>query len=101
MKKIFKSFTFWFFIISIFIILINFMGYDYKNILLIGFNPIINILVYQESFRNAIWSDGPNYNMYIIHLFTFLIYGGIIDILAFPIKVMVKIIKSSNNNKEY
>lgn len=92
MKKIFRSFTFWFFSISIFIILINSMGYDYKNILLIGLNPILNIFLYLEHFRNV-----SNYNLYIMHLITFIIYGGIIDMLAFPIKSMVKIIKSSNN----
>ena len=92
MKKIFRSFTFWFFSISIFIILINSMGYDYKNILLIGLNPILNIFLYLEHFRNV-----SNYNLYIMHLITFIIYDGIIDMLAFPIKSMVKIIKSSNN----
>ena len=96
MKKIFRSFTFWFFSISIFIILINSMGYDYKNILLIGLNPILNIFLYLEHFRNV-----SNYNLYIMHLITFIIYGGIIDMLAFPIKSMVKIIKSSNINKEF
>lgn len=101
MKKIFRSFTFWFFSISIFIILINSMGYDYKNILLIGLNPILNIFLYLEHFRNSIGNDVSNYNLYIMHLITFIIYGGIIDMLAFPIKSMVKIIKSSNINKEF
>lgn len=102
MKKIFKKiiFTSIFIVLSILIILINFMGYDDKNILLIGLNPILNILVYQKDFRSIIWNEGPNLNMYIAHLFTFIIYGAIIDIITFPFKTMISIIKSSRNKKE-
>lgn len=86
MRMLFKKCTFIFLIISILIILFNLNGYDDKNILLIGLNPILNIIVYKEPFRNIIWNDGPNFNMYITHLLTFIIYGGIIDIIIFVIK---------------
>ncbi|WP_152890909.1 hypothetical protein [Clostridium tarantellae] len=91
MRKIFKTFTFWFFIISILIILNNILGNDDKNILLIGLNPILNAVVYVEPFRSIIWNDGPNFNMYIAHLLTFIIYGGIIDSI-------IAIIKSVRSN---
>ncbi|EKY26568.1 hypothetical protein [Clostridium celatum] len=99
MRKILKNFIFIsiFIVLSILIILINFMGYDDKNILLIGLNPILNFLVYQEGFRNIIWNEGPNFNMYIAHLVTFIIYGVIIDMIRFPFKSMIKVIKSSKN----
>ena len=67
---------------------------------LIGFNPILNILVYQKHFRSIIWNNGPNFYMYLTHLFAFIIYGGILDIITFPIKVTIRTIKSSRNNNK-
>lgn len=100
MRKILKNFIFTsiFIVLSLLIILINFMGYDDKNILLIGLNPILNFLV---SFINIIWNEGPSFNMYIAHLVTFIIYGLIIDMLVFPFKAMISVIKTSKNKKEY
>lgn len=98
MRKIFKSFTFWLFIISILIISINISGGDDKNILLIGLNPILNFTVYTENFRGIIWDNGPNFNMYILHLLTFIIPGGIIDFIIYAIKDSNKKIRSFENN---
>lgn len=97
MRKIFKSFTFWSFIASILIISINIKGYD-DNILLIALNPILNHAVYTEPFRSIAWNDGPNFYMYIAHLFTFIIPAGIIDIIIYFISNGIKKIKSFNNN---
>lgn len=85
--------------ISILIIVFNLNGYDDKNILLIGLNPILNIAVYIEPFRSIIWKDGPNFNMYIAHLLTSIIYGGIIDIIIFAIKHISKKGKSLHTNE--
>lgn len=90
MKKIFRSFTFWFFIASIVVIIINITGNDDKNILLIGLNPILNFLVYTEPFRGITWSDGPNTFMYIAHLLTFIFPAAIIDFIIYTIKYSIK-----------
>ena len=90
MKKICKSFTFVFLILSIIIITFNLMGMDDKNLMLIGLNPIIMNIVYDEPFRSIIWSDGPTIYMYILHLFTYMIYGGVIDIIVCFIKKLKK-----------
>ena len=90
MKKIFRSFTFWFFIASIAVIIINITGNDYKNILLIGLNPILNFAVYTEPFRSIAWNDGPNIFMYMTHLLTFIFPAAIIDFIIYAIKYSIK-----------
>ena len=86
MKKILKSFTFWFAIIGIIGIVLNLIGIDNIN-LFIGFNPILNIL---SSFEicNAINSI-PNL-WYILSIITMIVYGLIID----GVKALIK--KSKN-----
>lgn len=90
MKKIFRSFTFWFFIASIAVIIINITGNDDKNILLIGLNPILNFAVYTEPFRSIALNDGPNIFMYIAHLITFIFPATIIDFIIYTIKYSIK-----------
>ena len=90
MKKIFRSFTFWFFIASIAVIIINITGNDYKNILLIGLNPILNFALYTEPFRSIVWNDGPNIFMYMTHLITFIFPAAIIDFIIYAIKYSIK-----------
>lgn len=90
MMKIFRSFTFWFFIASIAVIIINITGNDDKNILLIGLNPILNFAVYTESFMSIAWNDGPNIFMYIAHLLTFIFPAAIIDFIIYSIKYSIK-----------
>lgn len=99
MKRILKLFSFWFFIINILIIILNLIGWDDMNILLIGLDPILNYLVYKQPFRRIIWNDGPTFYMYIAHVFTYTMYGGGIDIIIIGIKRLVHIIKSSIGNK--
>lgn len=90
MKKIFKSFTFWFFIVSIAVIIMNITGNDDKNILLIGLNPILNLIVYTEPFRSIAWNDGPNIFMYIAHLITYIFPAAIINFIIYSIKYSIK-----------
>lgn len=44
MKKIYKTFTFYFVIIGLIVILLNVLGIDDMNIFMIGLNPILNLL---------------------------------------------------------
>lgn len=99
MKKIFSYCTFWLIIISILLILINAIGYDDKNILLLGFNPILSIIVYTEPFRSIIWNDGPTLNMYIAHLIISTIYGLTIDSIIHTINNTTKNKKTFNTDK--
>jgi len=83
MKKVLKSFTFYFFILGIIIVSLNLAGQDDKNILLIGLNPIL------------LWLDNPNsrplinsipYLWHILSLITMSLYGALFDF----IKVLVR-----------
>jgi len=78
MKKVFKSFTFYFFILGLIIVCLNLAGLDDKNILLIGLNPIL------------LWLDNPNlrplinevpYIWHILSLITMSLYGLTIDFI--------------------
>ena len=78
MKKVLKSFTFYFFILGIIIVSLNLAGQDDKNILLIGLNPIL------------LWLDNPNlrplinevpYIWHILSLITMSLYGLTIDFI--------------------
>lgn len=75
MKKIIKSFTFWFAIIGIIGIVLNLIGIDNIN-LFIGFNPILNILSSSE-ICNAI--NPIPYLWHILSIITMIGYGLIID----------------------
>ena len=58
MKNIFKSFTFYFMLLSVLLIYNQYIGYDSKNIILIGLNPMLNILMNMDSFRELV-NSGP------------------------------------------
>lgn len=99
MKKIVSYCTFWLVIISILLITINITGYDDKNILLIGFNPLLTIIVYIEPFRSILWNDGPNLNIYIAHLLSSILYGITIDSIIHVIKKHYQKQKTFNSSE--
>lgn len=90
MKKIMKSFTFWCIMISIFEIFMHQIGQDSKSIVLIRFNPLLNILAdSQSSFYNLMCSGWQvpcntitgqiSVYWYIGSVLTFLFYGFVLD----------------------
>lgn len=89
MKKIFKSFTFYFMLASILIIYMHYIGRDSKSILLIYLNPILNSLTYSTFADNVLNTGiqiscntllGKIYiNWYIAHFITFTFFGLILD----------------------
>lgn len=92
MKKIFKSFTFWFLILSILIIFLHQIGQDSKSIILIGFNPLLRLL------PNEFMNSGPvvscntisgniSIYWYIASIISFIIYGGLLDLIKKLIKI--------------
>ena len=82
MRKVLGSFIFWFGIISLLIIYMNYRGQDEKNIALIGLNPILFKIVYIEPFRTWLNSGtvmryflgepSATLNIYLAHLLTIL-----------------------------
>lgn len=90
MKKIFKSFTFWFFILAVLEIYMHQIGQDSKSIVLIYLNPILRTMS-----RSDIVSDFMNSGLqvssktiighisiywYIGSIVTFISYGLILDV---------------------
>lgn len=80
------AFTLIFLSLSLVIIGLNWSGQDDKNILLVYLNPILNHFVYEEPYRQLIWNDGPTIYMYLAHLLTFLLFGGVIDLIRKPFR---------------
>lgn len=100
MKKIFKSFTFYFMLVSILIIYMHYIGQDSKSIVLIGLNPILNSLA-NTTFADNILDTGIqvscntimgtiSINWYIAHFITFTLFGVILDSLKLIIKKLDK-----------
>ena len=86
MKSFYKTFTFYFAIIGILIVILNICGQDDANFLIIGLNPILNLLDNSKGicdFMNSIdclW--------YIASIITNLCYGLLLDFVRIKIKAM-------------
>lgn len=85
---IFKKVWFWLGILSIIVCLNDFYGNDQKHILLIGLNPLLDYMVYKESFRDWIINDNQIEGKillggYVIHFVSYILLGIIIDLLFF------------------
>lgn len=86
--NIFKTFTFWFAIFSIFVCLFNYFGYDNKNLLffIFGLEPIL-YKADTESIGSWIIANGNILWVgYVLRIFTGLFYGIILDLIVFFIK---------------
>ena len=75
MKRILKSFTFWFAVISGIGIVLNLVGIDDIN-LFIGFNPILNVLSSSEVCNTI---NSIPYLWHILSIVTMVGYGLAID----------------------
>ncbi len=84
MKKFYKTFTFYFIIIGIIIVLLNVLGLDDMNIFMIGLNPILNIL--DDSSAICDFMNSGNYLWHIASFITNVLYGVIIDFIRIKIK---------------
>lgn len=99
MKKIAKSFTFWFLLIALFEIYMHQIGQDSKSIVLIGLNPILSIISRTDSF--LVFMDSGmqipcrtimgsiSIYWYIASMLSFLIYGIILDLIRVIISKIV------------
>ena len=84
MKKFYKTFTFYFAVIGIIIIVLNISGKDDINLFLIGLNPILNLLD-----NSKVVCDFMNSNDYFWHIASFitnLLYGLIFDFIRIKMK---------------
>lgn len=93
-----KSITFWFFILSVIVIVSHQIGQDSKNLVLISLNPILNFFSDSEAGRQFM-NSGPhiasknitgeisNY-WYIGSMVSFLVYGLFLDILKHLFKYL-------------
>lgn len=87
MKKIMKSFTFWCLIISVIETFMHQIGQDSKSIVLIGFNPLLNMIADSQGSLYDLMGSGwqvpcntINGQISIIgSVLTFLFYGIVLD----------------------
>ena len=77
MKKIIKSFTFWFALLGIIVVILNLLKLDDMNIIMIGLNPILNIFSSLKLCRDLI--NSVPYLWQILSIITMVGYGLIID----------------------
>lgn len=84
MKKIYKTFTFYFAIIGVLVVVLNICGQDDMNLFMIGLNPILNLLDNSKDIRN--FMNSSNYLWHIASIITNLLYGLILDFIRIKIK---------------
>lgn len=76
MKKLLKSGTFWFVLIGVLIVIYNLTGHDDKSIIMIGLNPILNLLS-SSKYCRAI-ANVP-YLWHLLSILTMTVYGLLLD----------------------
>lgn len=90
MKKIIKSFTFWCLVLSVFEIFMHQIGQDSKSIVLIRFNPLLNIIADSQGSLSILMDAGwkvpcntitgqISIYWYMGSVLTFLLYGIVLD----------------------
>lgn len=95
-KKLFRSFTFYFMLLSLFMIYTHYIGRDSHGIVLFHLNIIMRSLLYSEA-ANSIVKLGPKIACgslageiyvfwYIAHFISFVAYGLVLDFLGFGIR---------------
>ena len=84
MKKIYKTFTFYFIIISVILITLNILGQDDMNILMIGLNPLLNLL--DNSKVICDFMNSGNYLWHLASIITNIIHGLVLDFIRIRIK---------------
>ena len=84
MKKFYKTFTFYFAIIGILIVILNVCGQDDMNLFMIGLNPILNLLDNSKGIRD--FMNSSNYLWHIASITTNLLYGLMLDFIRIKIK---------------
>ena len=83
MKKVIKAFTFWFAILGVIVVLLNILKLDDMNIIMIGLNPILNILSSSSINISAI-----PYLWHILSLVTMVAYGLVLDGIKYLLRDM-------------
>ena len=81
MKKLIKKFLFWFVLMGVIVNVISITRNDDKNIILIGLNPLLNLLESNSTIREFTKSIGF-YVWNILSMLSFIIYGLLLDSIS-------------------
>lgn len=81
MKKLIKKFLFWFVLMGVIVNVISITGNDDKNIILIGLNPLLNLLESNDTIREFTKSIGF-YVWNILSMLSFIIHGLLLDSIS-------------------
>ena len=80
MKKLIKKFLFLFVVIGVIVNVISITGNDDMNIILIGLNPLLNLLESNSMIRELIKVFGF-YIWNILSMLSFIVYGFLLDVI--------------------
>ena len=84
MRRIYKTFTFYFMIIGIIVVLLNVLRIDDMNLFMIGLNPLLNLL--DDSKVICDFMNSGTYLWHIASILTNILYGIILDFIRTKIK---------------
>lgn len=103
MKKILKSFTFWLLLIAVLVIIMHQMGRDSLSIMLIWFNPVLNMIAdnrdgvifnFVESGPwvpcNILFESEISIYWYIGSVLTYAILGVVLDCIRWGVRRLYK-----------
>ena len=77
MKKLLKSWTFWFILFGILVLLYNLTGRDDKNIVMIGLNPLLSTVFNTSAF--CIAAEQYPYVWHLLSILSMVMYGFALD----------------------
>lgn len=80
MKKLIKKFLFLFVVIGVIVNVISITGNDDMNIILIGLNPLLNLLESNSTIRELIKVFGF-YIWNILSMLSFIVYGFLLYVI--------------------
>lgn len=80
MKKLIKKFLFLFVVIGVIVNVISITGNDDMNIILIGLNPLLNLLESNSMMRELIKVFGF-YILNILSMLSFIVYEFLLDVI--------------------
>ncbi|MFC5680284.1 hypothetical protein ACVR0C_05790 [Streptococcus downii] len=80
MKKLIKKFLFLFVVIGVIVNVISITGNDDMNIILIGLNPLLNLLESNSMIRELIKGFGF-YIWNILSMLSFIVYEFLLDVI--------------------
>ncbi len=104
MKKVLRTYKFWFGMASLMIIVFHLLGFDNESIVLIGSSPLVQLVpvdfIKSGFIVNAIGEADVSIYFYVFNVISFVLYGFLFDLLFGFIKSKKVVTKKAKSKKK-